>query len=309
LIAAKSSEWRNATHRAQWLSTLTNDAAALRGRYVDDIETTDILEVLKPLWTKKPETAARLRGRIEAVLDAAKAQGLRSGENPARWKGNLAHLLPRRQKIAKSHFPAMPYRDVPALVEKLRTVDSAPALAAELCILTAARRGEVLGASWSEIDMEARVWTIPATRMKAGKEHRIPLSSRAIEILERMADRRVNDFVFASDRSRGAIAISSMLSLLRRMGVEGATPHGFRSAFRDWCGSETHFPREIAEEALAHSVGNAVERAYRRTDALEKRRLLMESWERYCAGACGKVVKLRNCADKRKVSFQNRYKL
>jgi integrase len=238
---------------------------------------------LQPVWGRIPETASRLRGRIEAVLDFAKAHKLRSGENPASWRGNLALILPKRQKLSRGHHKAMPYAEVPAFIGKLREVESIPALALEFAILTAARSGEVLGARWDEINMAAKVWTIEAGRMKAGLLHRVPLSVRAMEIVERMAEIRTGDLVFAGHRRRRPLSGAAL--------VTGATVHGFRSSFRDWAGEETSFPREICEQALAHATGGAVEQAYRRGDALEKRRRLMEAWSNYCEPvAAGKVA-------------------
>ena len=280
LIAAKESAWRNEKHRWQWRHTLTEYAKALRNKAVDKITTEDVLAVLKPLWTTKPETASRLRGRIEAVLDAAKAQGHRSGENPAAWRGHLAHFLPKRQKLTRGHHAAMAYRELPAFVGRLREREGVATLALDFCILTAARTGEVIGATWGEFDLEEKVWTVPAGRMKAAKGHRVPLSDRAVSIVERMAEFKVSDFIFPSPRGRG-LSNMAMVAVLRRLGV-AVTVHGFRSAFRDWAGNETHFPREIAEAALAHVVGDSVERAYRRQDALEKRRALMDAWAGYC---------------------------
>jgi integrase len=283
LFEAKKSEWRNAKHADQWRQALTILAEPLRGKPVDEIDTAAILDVLKPFWSAKPETAARLRQRIEAVLDAARAQGHRAGESPAAWRGHLAHLLPKRQTLAKGHHAAMAYADVPAFMEKLRAhqARSVAAHALELLILTAARSGEVYGARWSEIDLEAQVWTVPPERMKAGREHRVPLCGRAVAILAEMAKVRTTDFVFPG-RSAGRLSHIQMAKVMTRIGVENATPHGFRSAFRDWAGNETSFPREVAEAALAHSVGDEVERAYRRSDALEKRRALMQAWARHC---------------------------
>ena len=223
------------------------------------------------------------------MLDYGKANGLRSGENPAAWRGHLALILPKRQKLSRGHHAAMPYPDIPGFLGKLREVESIHALALEFLILTAARSGEVLGATWDEIDIDAKVWIIPASRMKAGREHRVPLSARAMEIVERMAEIRTGDLVFPGQRRRRPLSGAAMGAL-----VTGATVHGFRSSFRDWAGEETSFPREIAEQALAHATGDATERAYRRGDALEKRRGLMEAWANYCepAGA-GNVVPLR----------------
>ncbi len=283
LVAAKESEWRNEKHRAQWRAALTEFAAPLRSRPVDDIDTAAVLAVLKPLWQAKPETASRLRGRIEAVLDAAKAQGYRSGENPAAWRGHLAHLLPKRTKLARGHHAAMDYREVPAFVAQLRQRDTVAAMALEFCILTATRSGEVYGARWSEIDTAARVWIAPAARMKAGREHRIPLSERALAILGKLGEAKTCDYVFPSPRGRKPLSHVAMAEVMRRLQIDGATVHGFRSAFRDWAGNETQFPREIAEAALAHVIGDKAEQAYRRGDALEKRRALMEIWAAFCS--------------------------
>jgi integrase len=296
LIAAKESEWRNEKHRAQWRTSLTEFAAPLRSRPVDEIDTAAVLAVLAPLWQTKPETASRVRGRIEAVLDAAKAQGHRSGENPAAWRGHLAHLLPKRGKLTRGHHAAMDYRDVPAFVAKLRECDVIAAMALEFCILTATRSGEVYGARWSEIDMAAKVWTVPAERMKAAREHRVPLCDRALPIIERLFEARTGEFVFPSPRGQRPLSHVAMAKVMRRLEIEQATVHGFRSAFRDWAGNETHFPREVAEAALAHVVGDKAEQAYRRSDALEKRRDLMQAWANHCAPASGNVVNLRQSA-------------
>jgi integrase len=294
LIATKQSESRNERHRAQWRQTLQVDAAALYPIPVDQIDTQAVLAVLTPLWQAKPETASRLRGRIEAVLNAAKAKKHRSGENPATWRHHLEYLLPKRQKI-DSHHAALPYDDVPAFVAKLRAIDSVAALALEFCILTAARSGEVLGARWSEIDIAAKVWTVPAERMKTAKEHRVPLADRALEILEKLSKARVDEFVFPGAIRGRSVSATAMRNCVSRLAADGATIHGFRSSFRDWCGEETHYPREIAEAALAHVTGDQVERAYRRGDALEKRRSLMQAWAAYLTApaAADNVVPLR----------------
>lgn len=282
LIAAKESEWRNDKHRAQWRMTLTEYAAPLRSRPVDEIDTAAVLAVLTPLWQTKPETASRLRGRIEAVLDAAKAQGHRSKENPAAWRGHLSHLLPKRGKLTRGHHKAMAYQDVAAFVGRLRERDALAGLALEFCILTAARTGEALGSRWAEIDFSARVWTVPAGRMKAAREHRIPLSDRVLAILERLSEARTGDLIFPGQRAGKPLSSMAMEMVLRRMKLDDVTVHGFRSAFRDWAGNETHFPRELAEAALAHVIGDKAEQAYRRGDALEKRRRLMEAWSAFC---------------------------
>lgn len=284
LIADISHGFRNEKHKAQWASTLRTYAAPLRDKALDDITTEDVLAVLKPIWTTKSETASRLRGRIERVLDAAKARGLREGDNPARWRGHLANLLPKRQKLARGHHAAMPYPDVPDFIERLRTAGGMSGLALEFCVLAAARSGEVLGARWEEIDTEQKVWTVPASRMKSGREHRVPLTDRMLGILSNVGEARSSEFVFPGQKRGRPLSSMAMEMLLRRMKIESATVHGFRSAFRDWAAEETTFPREVAEAALAHVVGDATERAYRRGDALEQRRRLMATWDGFLAG-------------------------
>jgi integrase len=289
LIKSKRREWRSEVHAAQWRTTIDDYCGPILDKPVDAIDTQAVLGVLQPVWGRIPETASRLRGRIEAVLDYAKANGLRTGENPAAWRGHLALILPKRQKLSRGHHQAMPYPDVPEFLGKLRDTESIPALALEFLILTAARSGEVLGATWDEIDLAGKVWTIPAARMKAGREHRIPLSSRAVEIVALMAEVRTGDLVFAGQRRRRPLSGAAIGAL-----VTGATVHGFRSSFRDWAGEETSFPREIAEQALAHATGGAVEQAYRRGDALEKRRALMEAWASHCEpGNNDNVVRMK----------------
>jgi integrase len=277
--------FRNEKHKAQWKSTLETYAAPLRGKPVDTIATDDVLSVLKPIWTTKAETASRVRGRIEKVLDAAKAKGFRNGENPARWRGHLDHLLPRHSKLSRGHHAAMPYEEVASFIAKLRMREATAAMALELCILTAARSGEILGMRWSEIDFDKKIWTVPANRMKAGREHRVPLSGRAVNILHELEPLKGGDgdFVFPG-RARGkSLSNMAMEMMLRRMKVENATVHGFRSSFRDWAGNVSNFPRELIETALAHVIGDKAEQAYRRSDALEKRRSLMDDWAAYCA--------------------------
>jgi integrase len=289
LIVSKRSEWRNATHARQWAQTLGDYCKSIWNTPVDDIDTHALLVVLKPIWGAKPETASRLRGRIEAVLDSAKVHKLRTGENPATWRGHLALILPKRQKLDRRHLAAMPYKDLAAFVATLRATESIHALALEFLILTAARLGEVLGVQWSELDLAEKSWTVPATRMKAGRQHRVALSTRVIGIVERMAAIRTSDFVFPGQRRGRPLSQGA----LRKLCPAGATMHGFRSSFRDWCGEETNFPRELAEQALAHATGSAVEQAYRRGDALEKRRALMEAWATFCEPhAGGNVIAL-----------------
>jgi integrase len=274
LLQSKQAEWRNEKHRAQWKMTLETYAAPLRSQRVDEIGTEAVLAVLQPLWKAKPETASRLRGRIETVLDAARAKGhiARNEANPARWRGHLDKLLPKRQKLTRGHHAAMAYEAVPEFVAQLRERNATAAFALEFCILTAARSGEVYGARWSEIDFDKKVWTVPATRMKAAREHRIPLSDRALTILKNLLETKTGEFVFAGQKIGKPLSGSAMEMLLRRMNAGDVTTHGFRSSFRDWAGNETGFPREIAEAALAHVAGDATEQAYRRSDALEKER-------------------------------------
>jgi integrase len=281
LIESMSSSWSSNKHRAQWRMTLAVYCEPLRSKPVAEIGAEDVLKILQPLWATKPETASRLRGRIERVLDFARARGQRSGENPARWRGHLDALLPKRAKLMRGHHKAMPFDDLPAFMASLREREGIAPRALEFAILTAARSGEVLGARWDEVNLDAGQWIVPATRMKAGREHRVPLSARAVEILRQLEQARFSEFVFPGLKRNRPLSVMALDRVLRRMKVD-VTVHGFRSAFRDWAGERTYFPREIAEAALAHLVGDAVERAYRRGDALEKRRLLMDDWARFC---------------------------
>lgn len=286
--------FRNEKHKAQWRMTLTVYAKPLRDKAVDKITTGDVLKCLTPIWTEKPETASRVRGRIERVLNAAKVKGFRAGENPAAWRGHLDNLLPRQSKLARGHHAALAYQDIAAFMKRLRERPAIAARALEFAVLTAARSGEVLGASWEEIDLEGKVWTIPAERMKSSREHCVPLSATAVAIVEQMAEAKVSDFVFPGQRDGRPLSTMALEMVLRRMKVEGSTVHGFRSSFRDWAGNETHFPRELAEHALAHVIGDKAEQAYRRSDALERRRALMDAWAAFCFPKTGdSVVTLR----------------
>jgi integrase len=290
-VKSQSPQWRNDKHRAQWAMTLKVYAKPLRTLPVDRVDTAAILGVLQPIWQAKPETASRLRGRIERVLDAAKAKDHRSGENPARWRGHLDHLLPARQKLTRGHHAALPYEQLPAFVRELRSREAVAASALEFLILTAGRSGEVLGATWGEIDAKAKVWTVPASRMKAGREHRVPLSARALKVLEAMkplatGSDRDSLPVFPSQERGKPLSSMALAMLMRRIGAD-TTVHGFRSSFRDWAGEVSSSPREVAEAALAHTIGDATERAYRRGDALEKRRKLMETWATYVEPKAG----------------------
>jgi integrase len=275
-------QWRSAKHAAQWTVTLKDHAASLRALPVDKITTEDVLAVLKPLWNDKRETANRMRGRIERVLDAAKASGLRTGENPARWRGHLDQLLPKRQRLEQKHLAAMPYSALPAFMERLREREAIAPLALEFCILTAARTGEVLNARRSEIDLGTGLWTVPATRMKGGREHVVPLSPRAMEVVREAMIIPGSEHVFAGQKPGKPMSGMSLELTLKRMGIMDATVHGFRSSFRDWAGDCTHHQRDVVEAALAHAIENRTEAAYRRSSALEKRRELMRLWAEFC---------------------------
>lgn len=280
MIAEWAKGFKNPKLSHQWTQTIRDHAAALRTMPVNTLGTEDVLAALQPIWTTKGETASRLRGRIERILDAAKVKGLRSGENPARWRGHLDHLLPRRKKLTRGHHAAMPFVDVPAFVERLRERKAIAALGLEFLILTAARPGEARGAQWAEFDLDAKLWTVPAARMKAGRDHRVPLTDRAVQIVKELKTIKRGDFVFAGHKASKPLSNMAFDALLTRMKVD-FTAHGFRSSFRDWAGEMTNFAREVAEAALAHAVGDEVELAYRRGDALEKRRRLMEAWTNY----------------------------
>ncbi|MEG9525088.1 MAG: integrase arm-type DNA-binding domain-containing protein [Hyphomicrobiales bacterium] len=282
-VEAHKAGWRNAIHAAQWPSSLENHVyPAIGDLPVQAIDTGLVMKVLEPIWTTKPETATRVRARIEAVLDWATTRSYRRGENPARWKGHLQNLLPKRAKVKKvQHHPALPFAQMAAFMAGLRAQDTIPARALEFTILTAARSGEALGALWSEIDLDAGIWTVPAERMKAGIEHRVPLSAPALAILAQMRGRD-ETLVFPGSRSKRPLNDKAMRDVLVRLDRVGLTVHGFRSSFRDWAGDCTAYPRDLAEMALAHTVGDATERAYRRSDLFEKRRELMDAWAAWC---------------------------
>lgn len=286
LVDSLEPGFRNGKHVAQWRSTLATYAKDLRSKPVDQITTEDVLAALKPIWASKAETASRVRGRIERVLNAAKAQGHRSGENPAAWKDHLENLLPKRHRLTRGHHAAISYTALPAFLAELRNRPALAARALEFTILTAARTSETLGATWAEIDLEAAVWTVPGERMKAGRVHRVPLSAPALAILEKLAEAepQPGDYLFPGNKRGRPLSGMSMEMVLRRMKMV-ITVHGFRSTFRDWCFEESDFPRELAEAALAHVVGDQTERAYKRGDALKKRAELMEAWARFCTGA------------------------
>jgi integrase len=285
-IAVKAQDFRNAKHKAQWRMTLDKYAAPLHDIPVADVTVDNVVTTLEPIWNKIPETADRLRMRIEAVLDHAKARGLRAGDNPAGWKGNLKHLLPARQKLARGHHAALSYKDVPTTISRLRASTGVSARTVEFVILTAARSGEVRFATWSEIDFAEELWVVPAARMKAGREHRVPLTGRALAILDAMRQRATGDLIFGGERDGRPISDVAMTKALRRASGDKATLHGLRSSFRDWCGDTTGHPRDIVEMALAHAIENKTEAAYRRQDALDKRRTLMDEWAAYCGSMC-----------------------
>lgn len=282
LIKGREAGWKNAKHRQQWRNTLETYAAPIWNRPVDDISVDDLLGILRPIWVSKQETATRVRGRIEAVLDAAKVRGLRAGENPAAWRGNLALLLPKPRKGPIRHQPAIPYDELPDFMVQLRAREGQAARALELLIHTATRTSEVLEAMWCEFDLDAALWIIPAERMKAGKQHRIPLCCTLVEMLK--ARPPGTGFVFPGAKPDKPLSNMALAMVLRRMKVEGMTVHGFRSSFRDWAADVAQAPREIAEAALAHQVGSDVERAYRRGDALDQRRELMTGWSQFLSG-------------------------
>jgi integrase len=284
-IASHEAGWKNPKHAQQWPNSLEAYAYPVLGNLnVAAIDTAHIMKALEPIWHEKTDTAGRVRGRIEAVLDWAKARHFRQGENPARWKGHLDNLLPAKAKIAKTrHQPAMPFLEIPAFMEKLRATDGMSARALEFTILTAARTTEAIEATWDEFDLKERVWTVPGERMKAGRAHRVPLSDRTVDILKGLKRLKNEAYVFPGRKKAQPLSNMAMLVLLRGMRDDGLTVHGFRSSFRDWAGEQTNFPREVAEAALGHVVGDKVEAAYRRGDALEKRQRLMAAWATFCS--------------------------
>ncbi|SKA28353.1 tyrosine-type recombinase/integrase [Consotaella salsifontis] len=295
LLEAKAADWTNDKHRAQWEMTLREYAKPLHPLPIAGIVIGDVKECLLPHWQKRPETADRLRSRIQAVIDYGIAHGWRTAGNPARWKGLLDKVMPARKKLQRGHHAALAYAEAAKMMAKLRESSGTAARAVEFITLTAARTGEVRGATFAEIDVDAKTWTVPGERMKAGKEHVVPLSDRALAIVEAMRQRATGDLIFGGGVDGRPISDTAMTKALRLASPDKtATLHGLRSMFRDWAGEETDYPREIAEWSLAHHVGNAVERAYRRGDALDKRRKLMDAWADYCvAGSSGSVVAMR----------------
>jgi integrase len=299
-IAAHQPAWRNPKHAKQWGATLDAYVYPVFGNLaVQAVDVGLVLKAIEPIWTTRPETASRIRGRIESVIDWATARGYREGENPARWRGHLENLLPARAKVRRvEHHAALPYAEIAAFMAELRAQEGVSARGLEFAILTASRTGEVIGARWDEINIGDRLWTIPAERMKGGREHRVPLSAPALAIVEKMAALRSGDFVFAGAKEGRPLSNMVFLMLLRRMGRGEVTAHGFRSSFRDWAAERTGFPAEVAEMALAHAVGDKVEAANRRGDLFQKRRQLAEAWSKFCSApaASGKVVPIRAAA-------------
>ncbi len=279
-IAKNEPSWRNAKHAAQWRTTLTGYASPIWLKPVAEVDTADVLKILSPIWSIKPETASRLRGRIEVVLDAAKAQALRAGDNPAAWKGHLASILPKRARLTRGHHAAMAIDGIPAFMARLREQPGVAARALEFTVLTAARSGESLGARWDEVG--GGTWTVPAPRMKGRRLHRVPLSEAATRVLDDQREAGIDgQHVFPGAKRGAPLSNMALTMTLRRMSV-AVTAHGFRSTFRDWAAERTHFPREVCEMALAHAIGDATEAAYRRGDLFEKRRELMDAWAAFC---------------------------
>ena len=290
-MASILGEFRNEKHKLQWRNTLTTYCEPIWKRPVNTIDNRAVLSVLTPIWNNKRETAKRVRGRMERVLDAARVKGWREGDNPARWKGNLSTILPDNKK-ERNHFAAMPVDDLPAFMQQLKAYDSMSSKALQFLILTISRNGEARGARWSEFDLPNRLWTLPPERMKRSRVHFVPLSEPTMAILEEMQVVRRGDFVF-SQNGRQGVSETSLRKLMRqRLGVQQATVHGFRSTFRDWAGDRTSFPRETAELCLAHAFGDATERSYRRSEDLQRRRELLNAWARFCLDEHSKVVKI-----------------
>ena len=294
-MGAHESSWKNAKHGQQWRNTLEAYAYPVMGHLlVRDVSLSHVLAVLEPIWLTKTETASRLRSRMELVLDWATARGYRDGLNPARWRGHLNKLLAAPNKVARvEHHPAVAVAEIGAFMVRLRAAAGMGARALEFAILTAARSGEVRGATWGEIDLTTKVWALPATRMKANKDHRVPLSERALSLLRELPKGESGDLIFTAPRG-GMLSDGTLAAVLRRMELT-AVPHGFRSTFRDWAAERTNYPRDMAEMALAHAIDSKTEEAYRRGDMIEKRRRMMADWAAFCGkvAASGRVVTLR----------------
>ncbi len=293
-IKAHRAGWRDAKHAQQWGNTIATYAEPIIGGLpVQAVDTGLICNILEPIWTSRPETASRVRGRIERILDWAKVRGYRDGENPARWRGHLDKLFPERSKERKVvHHAALPFADVPPFITELHSRDGAAARALEFAILVAARSGEVIGARWSEFDLNNGIWVVPAERMKGGRQHRVSLGSQALAIIKNTAS--VGEFIFCNQSDR-PLSEKALYKALRRMGIKNATPHGFRSAFRDWAAERTNYPNHVVEMALAHAIGDKTEAAYRRGDLFSKRARLMRDWARFCNTpvSVGDVIPLR----------------
>lgn len=283
-ITAHAHGWKNAKHAAQWTSTLeTYVYPIFKATSVSDIDTNLVMKVLQPIWNEKTETASRVRGRVERILDWARVQNLRTGENPARWQGHLSFLLSPRNKVAKVvHHPALPIDETPTFMARLRLEDSVTARALEFCVLTASRTSETLEMKWDELDLTSPLWTIPAERMKAAREHRVPITARSLAILQEMQKLRFSEYVFPGLRRNRPLSNSALGIALERHGQPNVTAHGFRSTFRDWAAERTDFANEVVEMALAHTISNKVEAAYRRGDLFEKRRVLAQAWADFC---------------------------
>jgi integrase len=321
-MKAHESGWRNAKHRQQWKNTLTTYAGPIIGKLpVEDVDTGLVMQILEPIWAEKNETASRLRGRIEVILDWAKVNGHRSGENPARWRGHLDHLLAARRKVHKGeHYPALPYEQIPAFIAELRQQEGLAAKALEFTVLTAARSGETRGTPWDgEIDTTVKLWTVPPHRMKGERKHEVPLTAPALEVIEYMRSVRENDFMFPGEKPDEPLSDMALTEVIRRMnaarekaglplwtdpkeGNREVVPHGFRSSFRDWVAEKTNFSDSVADAALAHAKGDKVEGAYQRGTRLERRRKLMDAWARYCgtpAAMAGNVVQMQAAGQER----------
>jgi integrase len=291
LIERIEEGFSNRKHRQQWRNTIETYCAPIWSLPIDRVDTAGVLACLTPIWQAKPETASRVRGRVERVLNAAKAERLRTGENPAAWRGHLDATLPKPGKLTRGHHAALPYGDIPAFMADLRARPALAAMALELAVLTATRTSEVLNAKWTEFDLDAGLWTVPAERMKARREHRVALSKRALAIVKGLSAARSSEFVFPGQKPGKPLSNMAMLMLLERMGRRGTiTAHGFRSAFSDWASEVSPFSSELRETALAHTIGNKAEAAYRRGDALEKRRAMMEAWAQWCEPKVANVV-------------------
>ena len=290
-VETMRSSWRNPKHAAQWTMTLTRYCAPIRDNRIDTIGTPEVLEILKTHWTERPETAQRLRGRIENVLDAAKARGWRNGENPARWRGHLDNLLPARQKLTRGHHAALPFEEMHKFMTALKSRNAVAARLLEFTVLTATRTSEAIGAQLSEFNLDKAEWTIPAHRMKTGIAHRVPLSKGALSIVTNQSKALPGAFVFPG-RGKAPLSNMAMSQMLKRMGRADITVHGFRSSFRDWAAETSTFPHEVCEMALAHTIANKAEAAYRRGDLFEKRRSLMVAWDLFCSRPFENTVQL-----------------